>query len=311
MATETSLARVEANRRNARLSTGPKSARGKAAVKWNAMKHGLLAKEVVIRTGDGRESKVEFQTLLASLADDLQPEGVLEEMLVEKIPVCYWRLRRAVRCEVGEIRGALDTYVLDQAIKRVEAVHDILEWPSLTRKGCDKRLLMSTAGIERLLKVIEDLRYDIEQRGAFCESAEKEMLQVFGGEEGGFGHDLFFYNWLASEKGQEEAKSNGENEEPLPDPDGCRKIILEMLAEKESSYRNALEVMQEHEDLRPQSRLAKYSLPGGDSSDRILRYETAIERQMYRAMNELERLQRQRRGEFTPPPVRIDLSAQG
>lgn len=202
MATETSLARVNVNRRNARLSTGPKSDRGKAAVKWNAMKHGLLAKEVVIRAGDGKENMSEFQTLLTSLADDLQPEGVLEEMLVEKIAVCYWRLRRVVRCEVGEIRGALDTHVFDQTIKRMEAVNDIVEWSSLTDKGCEKRLLISTAGIERLLKIVDGLRYDIEEHGVFCESAEKEMLQVFGREEDGFGYDLFFYNWLASEKGR-------------------------------------------------------------------------------------------------------------
>ncbi|MBI2842383.1 MAG: hypothetical protein HYX78_03185 [Armatimonadetes bacterium] len=311
MATETSLSKVEANRQNARLSTGPKSDAGKAAVKWNAMKHGLLAKEVVIRTGDGKESRAEFQTLLTLLADDLQPEGVLEEMLVEKIAVCYWRLRRVVRCEVGEIRGALDTHEFDQAIKRVEAVNDILEWPSLTGKGCEKRLLTSTAGVERLMKIVEGLKYDIEEHGVFCENAEKEMLNVFGRDEGGFGHDLFFYNWLASAKGQEAAKSDAENEEPPPDPDTCRKIILEMLAEKEESYKNAMEVVQEHEDFRTQSQLAKFSLPGGESSDRILRYETAIERQMYRAMNQLERLQRQRRGEFTPPPVNVVLSEEG
>lgn len=38
-----------------------------------------------------------------------QPVGVLEEMLVEKIAVCYWRLRRVLRCEIGEIRKELDT----------------------------------------------------------------------------------------------------------------------------------------------------------------------------------------------------------
>jgi hypothetical protein len=30
-------------------------------------------------------------------------------MLVERIAVCYWRLRRVLRCEVGEIRQRLDT----------------------------------------------------------------------------------------------------------------------------------------------------------------------------------------------------------
>lgn len=38
-------------------------------------------------------------------------------------------------------------------------------------------------------------------------------------------------------------------------------------------------------------------LPGENGIDKILRYETAIERQMYRAINELERLQQRKQGE--------------
>ena len=37
-----------ANRRNALKSTGPKTPEGKAAVRLNAMKHGLLSKDVLL-----------------------------------------------------------------------------------------------------------------------------------------------------------------------------------------------------------------------------------------------------------------------
>jgi hypothetical protein len=42
--------------------------------------------------------------------------------------------------------------------------------------------------------------------------------------------------------------------------------------------------------------------------DKILRYETALERQLFRAMTELERLQRRRLGENAPPPVTAEVS---
>jgi hypothetical protein len=42
--------------------------------------------------------------------------------------------------------------------------------------------------------------------------------------------------------------------------------------------------------------------------EKLLRYEARLERQMYRAMHELERLQRLRRGEVVPPPVVIQAS---
>lgn len=38
------------------------------------------------------------------------------------------------------------------------------------------------------------------------------------------------------------------------------------------------------------------------------RYETAIENRLYRAINQLERLQRTRKGEFVPVPESVDVS---
>src|SRR5439155_16359101 len=49
--------RIEANRRNALRSTGPKSARGKDMAARNSWKHGLLAKSAVIMLGPAKENK--------------------------------------------------------------------------------------------------------------------------------------------------------------------------------------------------------------------------------------------------------------
>ena len=73
----TSLVKIKSNRENALKSTGPKSQKGKTIVKWNALKHGLLSKEIVIETGDGKESKAEFKALLTQLHQDLQPQGLV------------------------------------------------------------------------------------------------------------------------------------------------------------------------------------------------------------------------------------------
>lgn len=94
---------LEANRANAQKG-GVKTPEGKEIVKYNALKHGLLAKEVVITIGEGAENPEEFNALLGDLNTQLKPEGTLEEMLVEKIAVAYWRLRRSYRYEVGLIR---------------------------------------------------------------------------------------------------------------------------------------------------------------------------------------------------------------
>jgi hypothetical protein len=45
--------------------------------------------------------------------------------------------------------------------------------------------------------------------------------------------------------------------------------------------------------------------PAREVLGKILRYETKRERQMYQALNHLERVRRMRRGEDVPPPVAI------
>lgn len=100
----------QANIRNAQLSTGPTSPEGKAVVSRNAVRHGIFAKDLVINAGDGREDALEYQELLTELKSDLAPVGRMEMMLVEKIAVNYWRLRRVVRYETGEIRERLDDF---------------------------------------------------------------------------------------------------------------------------------------------------------------------------------------------------------
>ena len=93
MAPEISDKQLAANRRNATRSTGPRTPEGKARVKWNALKHGLLARSVVVPLKGGPENRRQFKALLEQLHDELNPVGMLEEMLVEQIAVAYWRRR--------------------------------------------------------------------------------------------------------------------------------------------------------------------------------------------------------------------------
>ena len=91
----TSTAQVEANRANAQKSTGPRTAEGKAVAAQNAVRHGLLAKEVVVRGEDPGEFELYRQQMLEELA----PAGLMEETLAQRIVGLSWRLRRAERLQ--------------------------------------------------------------------------------------------------------------------------------------------------------------------------------------------------------------------
>src|ERR1044072_9439541 len=103
-----SLKQLTANQRNAQKSTGPTTANGKAVSKMNALKHGILSKEVLVSGTNFKESRREFEKLHRRFWESLEPVGPVEEMLVDQIVTAHWRLRRALTAESGEIALSVD-----------------------------------------------------------------------------------------------------------------------------------------------------------------------------------------------------------
>lgn len=88
-----------ANKANSKKSTGASSAAGKAAVAKNALKHGLLSQRIIIAGEDAQD----FDELLAGLLQSTAPDGMLEQLMVEKVAVALWRQKRLVTAESAAI----------------------------------------------------------------------------------------------------------------------------------------------------------------------------------------------------------------
>lgn len=101
----------EANRKNALLSTGPRTGSGKAIVAKNALKHGILSREVILAGEDGA-SLNDFHERMWS---ELQPSGELETLLVDRIISSAWRLRRLIRVEVDIFRREMESVFGERA----------------------------------------------------------------------------------------------------------------------------------------------------------------------------------------------------
>src|SRR6185312_13668932 len=93
--------RLEANRANAKRSTGPKTEEGKSRSKLNALKHGLSAERVVIGDEDPRE----FETFRAALQRDWQSDTTLDSELAEQLAGILWRLRRVSAIEAAIVNA--------------------------------------------------------------------------------------------------------------------------------------------------------------------------------------------------------------
>jgi hypothetical protein len=82
---------LSANRQNALKSTGPRTASGKSIASKNAVSHGLRAQQIVI----GGECQDEYDDFREVLIARMLPADPLEALLVDRIAVSFWRLRRS------------------------------------------------------------------------------------------------------------------------------------------------------------------------------------------------------------------------
>lgn len=92
---------IQANHKNAQSSTGPKTQEGKALVCQNAVKHGILTKDVFV--DDDR--KKDFSDLRDAFCLHFEPEGEWEHFLLDRVINCTWRLGLITRAEAQIFRN--------------------------------------------------------------------------------------------------------------------------------------------------------------------------------------------------------------
>ena len=93
----TSFRQIEANRRNARKSTGPITEEGKQRSRCNAVRHGLTAETVIGALEDAED----YKAFEAAIIADYDAQSAVERELVLRLASLLWRLRRATTMETG------------------------------------------------------------------------------------------------------------------------------------------------------------------------------------------------------------------
>ena len=93
----TSYRQIEANRRNALRSTGPRTEAGKLQSRRNAVRHGLAAETVIGSLEDAED----YSAFEAAMIADYDVQSAVERELVLRLASILWRLRRATAMETG------------------------------------------------------------------------------------------------------------------------------------------------------------------------------------------------------------------
>lgn len=91
--------KLAANRQNSKKSPGPRTEGGKARSSQNAFRHGFFAAPLYPTSAQVALDRSEFDDLIAGLREHYQPDGYIENMLVEKIAASYVRSARLLRHE--------------------------------------------------------------------------------------------------------------------------------------------------------------------------------------------------------------------
>ncbi len=116
--------RAEINRRNARKSTGPRTTGGKARSKFNAVKHGMTARTLVLPGEDPQKLQLRLETW----TDELQPQGEVEQFLLEQAVHSSWKLERAERAELARLSHLIESVPIAEANREQEVAVALGFW---------------------------------------------------------------------------------------------------------------------------------------------------------------------------------------
>lgn len=246
-----------ANRKNAQLSTGPKTAVGKSRSSVNAVKTGFFSKAMHLTP----QEEAEFTALQVQLEKDYLPATATEAFLVQKIARCIWRQRLLAAAETARQELAA-RHQLQQALRAALPPRQTLEEKTRAyykNLSCEELALMANhptplADMDISLTEVARIAPGLLERIEGAAAANGMTLAFFLGEVGGV------VGFLESERNRETA-----------------------ITEEESNLRIARLLIEEVQRA-----------PLSDES--LIRAQAALDNELYKALKKLEELQDRRKG---------------
>ena len=284
----TSEKKKRANRRNSRLSTGP---RDTSKTRHNALKHGISSVQAIVPVVDGDDAAERYDERRDGLWQELAPQGTLEAAIVDQIAVALQQHRRLMAYENAVIQGHAEASFerwnernqIDRAtieLEEMQVALNHLNGPEDLGDVADPTYLVKFLW-ERCGVSSESAMGDpIETRIAGdreISSYSPEQLQdlvAFGCEQGQF------------------------SEEDL------RAQLKEYLGELIHWTEKKLERNGQEIELRR----GWASVPDDAELNRILKYQSRIDRGFYKSLHELQRLQAARQGGNPLLPAAVDVT---
>ena len=277
------------------------TAEGRRRSKYNAVLHGIFAQVVLT----GRESEREYRGLLRALREDRRPEGALEELLVEKLAMYFWRQRRLIEAEQAEILKEMHSVRSDNQAMQADELKRVYTSGAPMTGGLmyyDRNPLV----IRLCMEILKSWRDGLAENGLDFEYDMEILGQIYGYENLKIGREglPFAYCILTLLLERDGKTKDGR----LSVKEARKAILREIDTEIKRLARLEEQITKQQEERlawKVQTRLVPVS---PERSEQLIRYEAMLNRGTEKTLNQLEHQQRLRRGERISPPVQLDVS---
>ena len=286
--------------------SGPKSEIGRRRSSRNSITHGIFS-DVTVLPGESRQR---YLALLKDLREALLPVGGVEDLLVEKLVAIAWRHRRLLNAESAEIRRASDFYAWDETMRQSREAKTTEAEVAKSISYSDTSLIREIRNpviLKRSLELLSELRQNIKATG-FDRDRDSGALSIIYGSHTNLHGDLkqSYDDWAATaELSEEERESQG-----CATPEQCTKYFLSDLSKEIGRLQTFQRQQNAIESKRAKLEVQRRCVPESKDVDRLLKYEASLERSFDRTLNQLERIQRQRRGQPVPPRIDVNISTE-
>jgi len=276
---------------------GVQTEKGKAITKLNALQHGILSQEAVLKRGELKENVEEHETLRTRLFNDLQPEGMVEIMLVDKLFTFYWRLRRLVRTE----RALVEAMTIGHSKKyeRNKAFNESIS--TLTHEIAGKTAGPKLEDLYPLVDVFSMMAYTAEEGDLPSEEEMDALIPLRGDKQL---EDMALGLRLQHACITEEAKRSGKD---ILTPKRLT-IFIQTAKKASQDIESYIDSMEREDRESSDAATETHAIPTADDLQRIQRYEAFLNRSFTQTLHELQRVQSKRKGEQGPPTAALDVS---
>lgn len=277
-----------ANLQNAQLSTGPVTSFGKSIVGSNAIKHGIFTKDLILTSEIGQESEDEYREILNNLIDCLSPCNQMESLLVEKVAVDFWRLRRTIRFETGSIANGIQKLLVDsysygkqnnkKIDEEIQHKNELIAWNTSYLDFLAKNEVSFEKPIWEQNGFSSDILDDFYIIAKTIKSLTKEIRER-----------LYYTGDFDFDELQALLKNNGYSEVKA-----ISTKLMEIYASQNRGLEEEIQKLTQQKIENEAANKLTYMLgmtPATDNADKVLKYERSLQKSIYQNIVILKKLQ--------------------